>query len=122
MIGLLAVVVALSAIELAWILIKDVVSKPVLLLEIDELLEIFGFFLLVLIGIELLETVKTYHEKGEIELKVIFSVALIAAGRKIIILDPKVYDGLTLIGIGVVILGLVIGYGVVTDKFARRSS
>ena len=29
-----------------------------LLLEVDELLEIFGFFLLILIGVELLETIK----------------------------------------------------------------
>ena len=36
-------------------------SPPLLLLEIDELLESFGLFMLVLIGIELLETiVKTY--------------------------------------------------------------
>lgn len=120
LIALLAIVVALSVVELAWILIKDVMSAPVLILEIDELLEIFGFFLLVLIGVEMLETIKKYLEKGEIELKVIFIVALIAVGRKIIILDPKVYDGLTLIGIGVIILALVIGYGVVTDKFTRR--
>jgi len=122
LIGLLAIVVVLSTIELAWILIKDIMSEPVLILEISELLEIFGFFLLVLIGIELLETIKKYLEKGEIELKVIFSVALIAVGRKIIILDPKEYDGFTLVGIGVIILALVIGYGLVTDKFTRQSS
>lgn len=122
LIGLLAIVVVLSTIELGWILIKDILSEPVLILEISELLEIFGFFLLVLIGIELLETIKKYLEKGVIELKVIFSVALIAVGRKIIILDPKEYDGFTLIGIGVIILALVIGYGTVTDRFTRQGS
>ena len=122
LIGLLAIVVVLSTIELAWILIKDMMSEPVLILEISELLEIFGFFLLVLIGIELLETIKKYLEKGVIELKIIFSVALIAVGRKIIILDPKEYDGFTLLGIGAIILALVIGYGIVTDKFTRQSN
>jgi uncharacterized membrane protein (DUF373 family) len=122
LIGLLAIVVVLSTIELAWILIKDILSEPVLILEISELLEIFGFFLLVLIGIELLETIKKYLEKGVIELKIIFSVALIAVGRKIIILDPKEYDGFTLLGIGAIILALVIGYGIVTDKFTRQSN
>jgi len=121
LIGLLAIVVVLSTIELGWILIKDILTEPVLILEISELLEIFGFFLLVLIGIELLETIKKYLEKGVIELKIIFSVALIAIGRKIIILDPKEYDGFTLLGIGTIILALVIGYGIVTDKFTRQS-
>jgi uncharacterized membrane protein (DUF373 family) len=65
LIAMLAVVVALSALELAWILVKDVASEPLLILEIDELLEVFGFFLLVLIGIELLETIKNYLQKGQ---------------------------------------------------------
>ena len=121
LIGMLAIVVALSALELGWILIKDILSEPLFILEIDELLEVFGFFLLVLIGIELLETIKNYLEKGRIELKVIFTVALIAIGRKIIILNPKDYDGLTLVGIGVIILALVIGYGIVTGKLTRRT-
>jgi uncharacterized membrane protein (DUF373 family) len=95
-------------------------SEPLLILEIDELLEVFGFFLLVLIGIELLETIKNYLEKGQIELKVIFTVALIAIGRKIIILNPQDYDGLMLVGIGVIILALAIGYGIVTDRLLRR--
>ena len=50
---MMVVVVLLSTIELGWIIIRDIVTAPVILLEIDELLEIFGFFLLVLIGIEL---------------------------------------------------------------------
>ncbi len=116
LITLLAVVVALSTIELGWILVRVILSEPVLILEIDELLEIFGFFLLVLIGVELLETIKKYLATGEIELKVIFSVALIALGRKIIILDPKSYGGLTLVGFGIIILTLVVGYGVVTGN------
>ncbi|MBI3772727.1 MAG: phosphate-starvation-inducible PsiE family protein [Gammaproteobacteria bacterium] len=121
LIAMLVIVVAVSALELAWILIKDLLSEPVLILELDELLEVFGFFLLVLIGIELLETISNYLEKGRIELKVIFSVALIAIGRKIIIFEPKDYDGLTLVGIGVIILALVIGYGIVTDRLTHRA-
>jgi uncharacterized membrane protein (DUF373 family) len=111
---LLAVVVALTLIELVWIIIQDVMKPPILILEIQDLLEIFGFFLLVLIGLELIETVKCYYLYGKIELKVIFVVALIAIGRKIIILEPEKYTGLTLVGVGVIILALVAGYFVVS--------
>jgi len=45
---------------------------------------------------------------------VIFSVALIALGRKIIILEPEKYSGLILVGIGVIILALVLGYFVIS--------
>jgi uncharacterized membrane protein (DUF373 family) len=116
LIVMLAIVVVLALIELAWILVQDILKPPIFILEIEDLLEIFGFFLLVLIGVELLDTLKCYYIEGKIELKVIFTVALIAIGRKIIILEPEKYDGLTLIGIGVIIFSLVAGYFVVSDK------
>jgi len=109
---MMSAVVLLAVIELAWILIKDVISPPVLILEVEELMELFGVFLLVLIGIELLETIKNYYTHGRIELTVIFTVALIALSRKIIIFEPEKYDPMTLLGIGVIILALVAGYAV----------
>ena len=124
LLAMLAVVVAFALIELAWIIILDLIKPPLFILEISGLLEIFGFFLLVLIGLELLETIKCYYLEGRIELKVVFAVALIALGRKIIILEPEKYGGLTLIGIGVIILALVAGYYVASTKGLgyRRSS
>ncbi|MCI0571914.1 MAG: phosphate-starvation-inducible PsiE family protein, partial [Myxococcaceae bacterium] len=57
---LLMGVIALSTLDLAWRLIHDVITPPVLLLDVQELLELFGFFLLILIGLELLETIRAY--------------------------------------------------------------
>jgi hypothetical protein len=36
----------IATVELGWVLLKDILSPPILLLEVDELLEVFGFFLL----------------------------------------------------------------------------
>lgn len=120
---MMVLVILLSVGELAWILVQDVMSPPVLILEIDELLELFGFFLLVLIGIELLETIKNYYTEGKIELTVIFTVALIALARKIIILEPDKYDPVTLVGLGILILALVSGYWVtVTLRRGEKAS
>jgi uncharacterized membrane protein (DUF373 family) len=113
---MLALVIVLALIDLGWLLVQDILKPPLFILEVADLLEIFGFFLLVLIGLELLETIKHYYLDGWIELKVIFAVALIALGRKIIVLEPSNYSGLTLIGIGVIILALVAGYFVVSIK------
>lgn len=119
---MMSAVILLSVVELGWILVKDVISPPVLILEIDELLELFGFFLLVLIGIELLETIKHYYTDGKIELTVIFTVALIALARKIIILEPEKYEPMTLLGLGVMILALVCGYWVTVNLQRRRNA
>jgi uncharacterized membrane protein (DUF373 family) len=80
------------------------------MLEIDQLLEIFGLFLLVLIGIELLDTMKAYLVEKVVHVEIVFAVALIAVARKVIVLDVAKYPSLTLIAIGVIILALSIGY------------
>lgn len=110
---MLALVILLSVVELGWVLVRDISKPPVFILEIHELLELFALFLLVLIGIELLETMKKYYTEGRIELDVIISVSLIALGRKIITMDPKTYDPLTLVGLAVILLALIAGYWVI---------
>ena len=114
---MMAFVLLLSTIELGWIIVKDAISPPLFLLEIDELLEIFGLFMLVLIGVELLETImKTYLSEGTNHAEIVISVAIIAIARKVIILDVKKVPSLTLIGIGVIILALSTGYFLVRYK------
>ncbi len=117
---MLALVVLLSVVELGRVLLRDMLTPPRFVLEIGQLLEIFGLFLLVLIGIELLETVKKYFTDGCVDVDVILSVALIALARKIITMDPKEYDPLTLIGMAAIILSLVVGYWIVKKSRPSR--
>ncbi len=107
---MMAGVVLLSTIELAWLIGKDILSPPLFLLDLDELLELFGQFLLVLIGIELLHTMKIYIVEQAIHLEAMLVVALIAIARKIILLEPKELPEGSLLGIGVMVLALTLGY------------
>ncbi|MBI5100413.1 MAG: phosphate-starvation-inducible PsiE family protein [Nitrospirae bacterium] len=114
---MMAFVLLLSAIELGWVIVKDVITPPVFILDINELLDIFGLFMLVLIGVELLETImKTYLTEGVNHAEIVISVAIIAIARKVIILDVKEVSGITLIGIGSIILALSIGYFLIKHK------
>ena len=115
-------VVILSTVELGWYIIKDIISPPVFLLDINELLDVFGMFLLVLIGIELLETVKMYLFNRTVHVEVVFTVAMIAIARKVIILDIKEVSSLTLIGIGAIIVALSTGYYLLTKKRGTHSA
>ena len=123
LIGMMAVVVVLSVVDLGWVLIKDIISPPVVLLDVDELLDIFGVFLLVLIGIELLETLKAYVREREIRAEVIILVAMIALARKIITLDVKTVPSVSLLGIAGIIVALAIAYYLIrlTHNRAGRS-
>ena len=116
---MMVLVVFLSTIDLGWIIIKDIITPPIFLLDINELLDIFGVFLLVLIGVELLETVKMYLTEKKVHVEVVFTVAMIAISRKVIILDIKEVSSLTLIGIGAIIVALSSGYYLLTIRRNR---
>ena len=120
LIVMMGVVVLLSTVELGWLIIKDISTPPVVLLEIDELLDLFGFFLLVLIGLELLETIRSYLVEHVVHAEVVVEVALIAITRKVIILDVKDLPSLTLVGIASIILALTTAYFVLKRGHAGK--
>ena len=108
---MMAVVLGLATLDLGWLIVKDILEPPLFLLSIEQLLEIFGLFLLVLIGIELLETIiKTFQTQGQPHYEVVLSVAIIAIARKVIILDLQEADSWVMLGIAAIILALTAGY------------
>ncbi|MCU0587996.1 MAG: phosphate-starvation-inducible PsiE family protein [Syntrophobacteraceae bacterium] len=108
---MMAVVLGLATIDLGWLIIKDIIEPPFLILSVEQLLDIFGLFMLVIIGIELLETImKTYITQGQPHYEVVLTVAIIAIARKVIILDPKDLNTLSLVGIACIVLALTAGY------------
>lgn len=107
---MMAIVIALSLGDLAWLLLKDIVSPPILILDVDELLDLLGLFLLIMVAIELFETLRTYLQKKEIHTEMIILVALVALARKIVVLDVKAVQDDSLIGIAAMIIALAIAY------------
>jgi uncharacterized membrane protein (DUF373 family) len=118
LISMMVVVVTLSTVELGWIVVRDILRPPVMLLQIEDLLEIFGFFLLILIGIELLETIKAYLYEHVVHVEIVLEVALIAIARKVIILDIDKYEWGALVAMGVLIVALAVAF--FAAKYRRR--
>jgi uncharacterized membrane protein (DUF373 family) len=107
---MLVVVMVLSTVHLGVLIGQEIWKPPRWLIPVQGLLEIFGYFLLVLIGVELLETLKAYVRKDVIHVRVVLEVALIAMARKVIIEEPNTVPGLTLFGIAALILSLGIAF------------
>jgi uncharacterized membrane protein (DUF373 family) len=105
---IMSIIVAISIVELAIVLYLDLFdpTDDVLFLEIDELFRIFGFFFIILIGFELMETIEMYFKKNIIHAEVVLLVAVIAVSRKVILLDLEKYDPIAIIGLGLIILAL----------------
>lgn len=92
------------------ILVLDIISPPSYLLDINELLDVFGFFMLILIGVELLETIRAYLNEHEVHVEIVLEVALIAVARKVVIIDVKEYSPETLLAIAAIVLSLAGAY------------
>jgi uncharacterized membrane protein (DUF373 family) len=108
--AMLVVVMLLSTVHLGVLIGEEILKPPKWLIPVQGLLEIFGYFLLVLIGVELLETLKAYVRKDVIHVRVVLEVALIAMARKVIIEEPNTVPGMTLFGIAALILALGIAF------------
>ena len=110
LIFMMIVVILLSTFELGRILVLDIFTPPNYLLDINELLDVFGFFMLILIGVELLETIRGYLNEHVVHVEIVLEVALIAVARKVVIIDVKEYSSETLLAIAAIVLSLAGAY------------
>ncbi|MEI7857291.1 MAG: phosphate-starvation-inducible PsiE family protein [Methanomicrobiales archaeon] len=111
---MLIVVLIASMTDLTVIMYDSLWVNTPGLLKSHELITVLGAFLLVLIGIELLDTIKAYFVENTIHVEIVILLAIIAMARKVILLDPTSADpmafGFELMGIGVIVVGLSAGY------------
>jgi len=116
LIGMMSLVIIFSVLELGWTIAKDIIDNfkgPLNFMVLDNLLAIFGLFLLILIGVELLETMKIYLREDTVHIEVILLVAIIAIARKAVVLDLEKVDALTIMSLGVLVIALAIGYYII---------
>lgn len=106
----MTLVTLLVTIDVIYSLAKYLLLPPINL-QINELLSFFGSILLVLIGVELLETFKNFKQDKTFNVLIALLVALIAISRKVIIMeiegDPNEME---LIGLSALIVALSLGY------------
>lgn len=121
---LMTIIVGIAIVELGIILYYDLFdpTDDVLFLEIDELFRIFGFFFIILIGFELVETVEMYFKDNVIHAEVVLLVAVIAVSRKVILLDLEKYDPISVIGLSLIILSLGACYWFIKKSYRDERS
>ncbi len=112
LIVVLSAVVALATLELVVTVARDIAAPPVLFPGIDRLLDMFGKVLLVVIGIELLETMRAFAEDGRVRAEIVLTVAMIALARKIIILEPDHASTEKMLGVAALLSALALAYGI----------
>lgn len=110
---LMTLVIIWGILDVVWVLYQRMMAPPVFLLNINDILATFGAFMAVLIAIEIFANIIIYLEYRMIHLKLVISTALMAAARKVIVLDFK--EGAYEMGyaLGAIIVSLGISYWLV---------
>jgi uncharacterized membrane protein (DUF373 family) len=96
----------LGIINLVRVVLKGIFESPVLLVESDTLFPSFGLFRIIVIGLELLKSIKSYLLCGAIDSAFVIGVAIIAPGNKLTTFDTTHVTPDVLVGIGIILMGL----------------
>ncbi|WP_295585323.1 phosphate-starvation-inducible PsiE family protein [uncultured Lamprocystis sp.] len=107
---LIAAVAMIAVAELGYLLYIDMTSPHGLLMGLNELFEIFGMFLMVLIAIELMSSIYMYMKDKSVHVEMMLLIAITALTRKVVILDKETTDPMAMLGIAALLGTLVGGY------------
>lgn len=105
---LMAGIIVLATIDLVRNIVVDIITNG--LPGVDQLMGMFGGVLIILIGIELAESMHAYLHDHIIHVELVIEIAMIAIARKIIILDVKHTEPLVLFGIAAILVALAIAF------------
>jgi uncharacterized membrane protein (DUF373 family) len=114
LIGFLLVVLVFSVIELATIIYRSILNDFPYHLESHEILDLFGFFLLIMVGIELLGTIKAFIFEQVFRVEVVILLAIIAIVREVILVE-RIPSPFQLVGVGVLIICLGVAYYLIRE-------
>jgi uncharacterized membrane protein (DUF373 family) len=106
-------VIGVIVLHLAWLLVTQTWDR---VREIESAADLqrtgqgaFGGVLLILLGLELLESLRTYFTEHRVRLELILVAATIAVGRHVILIDLEHAGGMQLIGVSALVLALTTG-------------
>jgi len=110
---LMTLVIIWGILDVVWVLYNRIMAPPFMLLNINDILATFGAFMAVLIAIEIFANIVIYLEYRMIHLKLVISTALMAAARKVIVLEFKTVEYEIGFALGAIILSLGFCYWLV---------
>ncbi len=117
---LMTLLIVWGVIDAGWQIYQRISSPPIGIMTINDILAVFGAFLAVLIAIEIFANITMYLRDDIIHVKLVLATALMAIARKVIVFDFSKDDPAFIWSTGVVILGLSIGYWLISAKMSHE--
>lgn len=122
LLALMTLVVVSGAVEVGYEIVTGLLEPPGFFVGVTELVEIFGLFMMVLIGLELMTSIQMYLKDHAIHAEMMFLVALTAVTRKIVIFNSTKADPMQVFGVGFLVISLSAGYYLVKGRAKAEES
>lgn len=110
---LMTAVIVWGVLDVIYVIGMQLATPPFMLLEVDGIFKVFGAFMAVLISIEIFANIVVYLKSEMIHLRLVLATAMMAAARKVIVLDYKTMDPLFVLSLGGVIIALSVSFWLV---------
>lgn len=117
----MSLILLVSTVNIILNVILGAITGPETFFNADRLQSLFGLFLIILIGIELLDTVKAFLEEEKIHVEIVLLVAMIALARKVIIWDFSEYEVQELYGLAVMLISLALSYTLIKGTWVKSA-
>jgi uncharacterized membrane protein (DUF373 family) len=119
---LMVLVIYWSIADVVYVLYIKLSTPPYFLLNVEDILQTFGAFMVVLIAVEIFINIRLYLGSNVIPVELVIATALMAVARKIIVLDLKIVSAEQIIGLALVTIALGVTYWLLKSKTHLNSS
>ena len=106
----LSVTLLLAFVDIAYVIYGKIMAPPVFVVDANGLMELFSLVLILLIGLELVETIKTYLKENAIHVELVLLVAIIAIARKVVVWDFNQHTYTQLYSLAAMVVALGVSY------------
>jgi uncharacterized membrane protein (DUF373 family) len=107
---LMIIVIFVGVADVVYVMYERIMQPPIFFLTSNDMLAVFGAFMLVLIAIEIFINIVVYLREEIIHVRIVLATAIVAVARKVIVFDYSELEFEYVIGTGLVIVALCLGY------------
>ncbi len=118
---LMVFVIILGVIDVLYVIYQKIISPPLFLLTINDMLATFSSFMAVLIAIEIFLNITLYIRSDVIPVKLVVATALMAISRKVIVFDFKNLSPEYVAASSLVVIALGVTYWLLDRKETKHS-
>jgi uncharacterized membrane protein (DUF373 family) len=107
---LMVLVILWGVTDVVYVMYQSLMTPPIFLLDVGDIFQIFGAFMVVLIAVEIFTNIRLYLGTDELPVRLVIATALMAIARKVIILDLAEIEPSYVLGIAAVVMALGLTY------------